>query len=280
MERFVTIFAPKSKFDFLIKVISFLAMIVTLDMILEPLVFGVDVADLPAQAMITLTVGLPFVIFSFVLLRHQYQMQIKLADLAATDMLTGLLNRRAFLSEAEQRHSSGEQGAVILLDADYFKSVNDTYGHSVGDLCLKAIGKQIRALTRDADVVGRFGGEEFVVYLSGATPDIVAEIGTKMCDGIELSHHEHGVSLTVTLSAGGAMAHSETPLEQAIHCADGALYQAKNAGRAQLILQPAQPGSQPNTSEPMPTKIGILARLPILAHSKNRAYKTGPIWKN
>ncbi|MGH8288960.1 MAG: GGDEF domain-containing protein [Steroidobacteraceae bacterium] len=91
---------------------------------------------------------------------------------ARTDPLTGVLNRRSLLEqlEAASRHArtNGLPVAVLFLDLDFFKSINDSYGHAAGDTCLAAVIRPIQAELRQSDVIGRYGGEEFVVVLSGA----------------------------------------------------------------------------------------------------------------
>ena len=109
--------------------------------------------------------------------------------MASHDSLTGLVNRRVFLSILEQTiaraHRSGTSFAVLYLDLDHFKDVNDTLGHPVGDLLLRAIAERLRASVRETDVVARFGGDEFAILLENiAEPVDAALVSTRLLAAI------------------------------------------------------------------------------------------------
>jgi diguanylate cyclase (GGDEF)-like protein len=163
--------------------------------------------------------------------------------LADTDPLTGLLNRRAFnvfgvdAMNYFKRHK--RDVGVLVIDIDYFKRVNDTYGHSVGDDVIQAVGRIVQEEARTIDKVARFGGEEFVVLMRDTEkrgPVILAErIREKIASGL-IGHPEHG-TIHVTVSVGSAMAsEADRDIQDVIERADRALYQAKTLGRNRVVL--------------------------------------------
>ncbi|MGD9703371.1 MAG: GGDEF domain-containing protein [Acidimicrobiia bacterium] len=143
----------------------------------------------------------------------------RLAEDASTDALTGLPNRRALVRALSRL--SGED-TVVLLDLDHFKRVNDELGHSAGDAVLRAFGAVLRATVRGRDVVGRLGGEEFVVVVASPTG---AEI---FLDRLRAEWVANRPEL-ITFSAG--ITHAVGDAEATLARADEALYQAKGAGR-------------------------------------------------
>lgn len=161
---------------------------------------------------------------------------------AMTDPLTGLYNRRFFYrmaqAELERGQQNGQFPALVMLDIDYFKRINDTYGHPVGDLVLRYVSNLLSDSVRKGDVVIRFGGEEFAVLLPNTRLEaahLVAErLRTLVAEAPILSEREQVIRLT--LSAGVAISDPDhSDLNGLIRCADQALYQAKQAGRNQVI---------------------------------------------
>jgi len=156
---------------------------------------------------------------------------------AKTDPLTGVLNRRSLLEELEGacRHAraNGLAVAVLFLDLDFFKSINDSYGHAAGDACLAAVILPIQAELRQSDIIGRYGGEEFVVVLSGADAAAAEPIAERIRQRVSEARIEgHGPAIQLTCSIGVASSH---PLgvwgEALIAQADAAVYAAKRLGR-------------------------------------------------
>ncbi|MBJ2121290.1 GGDEF domain-containing protein [Arthrobacter sp. MSA 4-2] len=158
---------------------------------------------------------------------------------AARDGLTGLLNRSAFLDRADRElkrlTAAGIPGALILADLDRFKQVNDTYGHAAGDTALRAFAEACSRSVRSTDLVGRYGGEEFIILLAGADGEraeaVSAEIsrvlqGTPTADGFPLPTVSYGIA------DAGAAGHG---LEAVIASADAALYAAKSQGRNRAV---------------------------------------------
>jgi len=237
MERFVSLVAPRSRLDFAFKWLGFLLAINVMNMAVEVGILGYSY-DLRREMVIILLVGGPFIVLALGIMGHQRNLQNRLADLAATDMLTGIRNRRAFMFDTMAALDRSGGGVLLVVDADYFKRVNDSYGHAVGDICLQAIAARLREVVRAQDIVGRLGGEEFGIYLHGATAELALSIGQRICDGILLDAGAAPVELTdslhLTLSAGASITRPGEPIEKALSEADLALYRAKAAGRARI----------------------------------------------
>ncbi len=156
---------------------------------------------------------------------------------ARTDYLTGLNNRRAFYEYAkvidQQARRYQHNYCIAILDIDYFKAVNDQWGHDVGDQALKAIAKLISDSVREADISARFGGEEFIVML----PETSLIEGAEFADRLRLKIaktamgcHEKSIQLTVSIGLSGFSGQIDS-LDRLINRADTALYRAKNRGR-------------------------------------------------
>jgi two-component system cell cycle response regulator len=166
-----------------------------------------------------------------------------LEDLAYRDELTELPNRRGSARQIDvlvsraRRH--GHQLALLMIDADRFKSVNDDHGHAVGDVVLRELAARLRERVRREDVVGRWGGEEFVVALPETTPDAAAAVAEALRAAIATRPIEaHDAVLDVTVSIGVA-AWTGQELDELVGRADRALYAAKAAGRDRVVLEQA-----------------------------------------
>ena len=168
-----------------------------------------------------------------------------LERLAATDGLTGLFNRRKLDSMAEKEfRRSMRLGAAItfmMVDIDHFKLYNDHYGHAMGDQCLRSVALAIQGLfKRPSDVVGRYGGEEFLAVVPGADKEGALHLGRELVErvaALELEHLASPVSPKVTVSAGAATTVPENgglPLDHLLEAADRMLYEAKENGRNRL----------------------------------------------
>ncbi|HRZ65945.1 MAG TPA: histidine kinase N-terminal 7TM domain-containing protein [Spirochaetia bacterium] len=167
----------------------------------------------------------------------------KLALLAGTDELTGLCNRRRFFEEAarEFAHASreGRSLGVAILDIDHFKAVNDSYGHAAGDEALRAVAARLSKVLREADILCRYGGEEFAVLFPGADPAAALRAAERLRLAIGSAPILwEGKELRVTSSAGvyAAPPGRESGLDDFIERADAALYAAKEAGRDRSVL--------------------------------------------
>lgn len=154
---------------------------------------------------------------------------------AQTDPMTGLLNRRGLKTTLELWRSQQQPFAVIALDIDHFKQVNDNYGHDAGDEVIKRLAMLIRNSAREGDALCRIGGEEFLMLLPQATLMDAGTIAQRVRLAVEQNHFpEVGA---VTLSAGVALWSARgDEMGEAFKIADDALYQAKRAGRNQVIM--------------------------------------------
>ena len=166
----------------------------------------------------------------------------RLTNEVNTDPLTGLLNRRGFQSgfEAAQEETVSENGAAILLvDLDHFKKLNDTYGHDAGDLVLQSVGATLRKAVRQSDLLGRLGGEEFAVYLPNASMADARNIAERIRAGIEASIvASNGSSIKASTSIGGCWSLNAMDLTTGLKRADVELYKAKQGGRNQVRFTP------------------------------------------
>ena len=153
---------------------------------------------------------------------------------ANVDVLTRIWNRRAILEIAEIEYGNlrSRPVAVLLIDLDHFKTINDAYGHAAGDEVLRVTGQRLRACVRPADAVGRYGGEEFIVVMTSARPEDVAAVAERIrASASNEPIRFEGHVITWTCSVGYTIGTTDDPLDTLINCADQALYQAKSAGR-------------------------------------------------
>ncbi len=167
--------------------------------------------------------------------------QKKLEILATTDGLTGLLNRRRFMElagrEVERSHRYPQPLSMVMFDADRFKLVNDTYGHDVGDLVLKAIASAAGSVLRDVDVLGRLGGEEFAVLLPATGLDGAALAAERLRAAMEAQRVTAGEAVVrFTVSVGVALLQEGETVDALLKRADLALYHAKENGRNRVEL--------------------------------------------
>ena len=181
-----------------------------------------------------------------------------LSEMASVDDLTGALNRRAFteqvgrlLAEAARRPMRrGEiaRGALLVIDADHFKSVNDRFGHDQGDVALRCIADAIRSTIRRDDVLGRLGGEEFAVYLPNATLETACEVAERIRVCVERTpFRPSGVICLLSVSVGGAAYEGRTAFDDLFRRADQRLYEAKSAGRNQIAVSAASGTARPRS---------------------------------
>ena len=178
---------------------------------------------------------------------HQVEISRQQADLyrelAGTDFLTNLVNRRRLLEIAEaawQRvRTAQDYLAIIMLDVDHFKRVNDQYGHKAGDATLAAVAVCLKKSLRQGDVAGRFGGEEFIVLVLGAPPERCEQVAERLRQAVaQLTITNEPAPVRVTISLGLACLDLEQPkpLDTLIDCADQALLLAKQQGRDRVVV--------------------------------------------
>jgi diguanylate cyclase (GGDEF)-like protein len=212
---------------------------------LYPVVFATRWQTVFAIETMIYTVGTAIIVLLMVKDRHVHFYR----KAATTDHLTGLLNRGAFLDAARRMHGAqsarGEPVTLLMFDLDKFKSINDRFGHAVGDSALKVFAKVLEESTRGSDIVGRLGGEEFVAMVPEAVDDacIVAE-------RLRVNFQDAGIviddiAVGATVSSGLATTYRpEATLDQLLLRADAALYRAKNGGRNRFVVADEEPGSE------------------------------------
>ncbi len=159
-----------------------------------------------------------------------------------TDYLTGLCNRRSFFTLGKKLHANAARGdisiAVAMIDIDFFKKVNDTYGHEAGDQVLKRVASILQTRFRQADIVSRFGGEEFCVLLSNTTEEQALCLFEGIRHRVEREvTRNNGQPISVTISIGVCTEFADV-LEDMIQVADERLYDAKKNGRNRVLPEP------------------------------------------
>jgi len=169
------------------------------------------------------------------------QLEARLREMATTDGLTGALNRSGFLAlaqaELDREPSPGRGLALMMLDVDHFKSINDRYGHAGGDLALKHLVTLLGGRTRRTDLLGRLGGEEFAILL----PEIIPDEAERMAQRLVTHVAEHPVafesqSIQMTVSIGlTVVTGPDRSIEHILARADDALYRAKRGGRNRVV---------------------------------------------
>ena len=172
---------------------------------------------------------------------YKVRLARRLQNLAMTDTLTGLPNRRAMEARAAQLEGRGaEDGgfAVVLLDLDHFKTVNDRHGHAGGDRVLAEVGRRLPPLLRQQDRLGRWGGEEFLALLPGTDGDSARHVAERMREAMraEPVPLDDGRVIEITASLGVAAGAPGESLEAVLARADLALYRAKAQGRDRVVL--------------------------------------------
>jgi diguanylate cyclase (GGDEF)-like protein len=197
-------------------------------------------------------------------------------ELAIKDGLTNLYNRRFLLSRILEEQSRVRRFEVqdpppatglIMLDIDHFKKINDTYGHIAGDSILKQLASRVEKNIRAYDILGRYGGEEFLIVAPNTDMQSSIAIGEKICAVVgALPFEVNGKQLDVTISVGvGCMLSSDTDLEKAIKRADAALYEAKAGGRNRVCWTDTPPDRE-SSEDPVVLPGGEAAESPPATH--------------
>ncbi|MEM1410570.1 MAG: diguanylate cyclase, partial [Pseudomonadota bacterium] len=174
-------------------------------------------------------------------LRHSVEQTM---EMAIMDRLTGLHNRGYFDTHFKtltaQAITRNKSLSVVMTDIDFFKSINDSHGHDVGDDVLREFGDRIRRSVRGADLACRYGGEEFVLVLPDTPNDVAASIAERLrasmeTDPIPVAGGQKSLSITVSLGVASVKGTHDTP-EAVLKRADEALYKAKREGRNRVML--------------------------------------------
>lgn len=225
--------------------VSIIISIVLTNVIMEVFSEGVNVQGLAVSVVMPILLGGPMTFF--LVLKHE-QLRFaneQLAHMATVDWLTGCLNRGAFTGKVatyldRRNQRPGEGGALLIVDADDFKRVNDTFGHHNGDEALRLMAQAIRGAVGRQDLVGRLGGEEFGIFLAGATlntADQAAERIRMAVNAIVFAPGEAPCPLSVSI--GGAAYVNRTRFTDLYRLADQRLYEAKNTGRDRVAIMQA-----------------------------------------
>ncbi|HUV96541.1 MAG TPA: GGDEF domain-containing protein [Acidobacteriaceae bacterium] len=196
-------------------------------------------------------IGLGFGVFWM----EGHQIRLELEKLANIDSLTGIHNRRSFTALCEQEllrtSRTGDVFSLIMFDVDHFKQVNDRYGHRTGDTVLCAVVEKLRNSVRNIDIVGRWGGEEFVALLPRADTEaamIVADRLRYHIDSIAVPSPRlrdngvrHKITITVSIGVATYLGHDPTiTIQDLLHQCDSAMYQAKAEGRDRIVALDTQ----------------------------------------
>jgi len=187
-------------------------------------------------------IGMLFTVYLFQVLTHERtegdlrETQRQLRVLADIDMLTQVPNRRHFeeLAGAALTSVRNARAVVMLLDIDHFKAINDNHGHAVGDEALRRVARCARDSLRTRDVLGRIGGDEFMLLLPGASVDDALTIAERISQAVDAAV-QTGDSFALSLSFGVVQVEAGESLESAQHRADLALYEAKRLGRCRAV---------------------------------------------
>ncbi len=191
-------------------------------------------------AAIPLLIAPPISLFALSILRMMTITIERVDDYVRFDALTGVLTRAYLMGQVRDTLAQRRSGSFLMVDADHFKLINDTYGHDVGDEALKRLADVLRTTLTIEALVGRLGGEEFGVFLPGATDAQAARAADDLCAAMRRSGKTvAGHDLYMTISIGGAVHRPEHSLEKTMKLADAALYQAKRSGRDRYFIAEA-----------------------------------------
>ena len=229
--------------------VSSLLSLVVSEAIMLVLSKGMDFAGSIASMVLPIVLGGPAMFYMQLRSAQLAEANRKLEALAATDWLTDCLNRRAFNQGVDAALGSGraEGNALLVIDADHFKTINDRFGHHQGDEVLQRIAEAIRAGVRDGDLVGRLGGEEFGVFLPGANEIIAMHVGERIRKSINaLFVRSEDIAQRLSVSIGVATSDGSIGFAELFRMADMRLYEAKRQGRNRVLMD--DPGELPRSA--------------------------------
>ncbi|KQI72304.1 hypothetical protein AN191_09300 [Loktanella sp. 5RATIMAR09] len=222
--------APTGKFDFLVKLTIFILISGLMNHVRHFVVYG-----LPGQKTYWENLGdatftaLPMCTFALLLIGHLNALQKRLYLQATRDALTDLPNRRWFMDKTPERILPTQ--AIMIIDVDRFKDINDTFGHDIGDLCLRRMASHLNTSLEQGDILARVGGEEFAAFLEQADDAKLQRIATRMSEGMAFGTSQGSIQ-RVTASVGVVRSDEIILRRDAMRLADKAVYEAKSAGRA------------------------------------------------
>ena len=163
----------------------------------------------------------------------------RLEEKASRDDMTGMLNRESFFASLDGSRRESDRGALLIIDADHFKAINDDFGHLTGDEALLLIAAAIKRGVRAGDVLGRIGGEEFCAFLPGTDEREAGQIAERIRREVEAIcfQPDGGQAIPLTVSIGGALCPQGVKIPDLMRSADRRLYEAKHSGRNLAIVE-------------------------------------------
>lgn len=191
-----------------------------------------------------LMLAAPMLLFLAIKLRELAIAHYEHSIMASKDGLTSVLNRSAFMTRVDahlrkMRTEERAAGALLVVDADNFKSINDSYGHDCGDEALRILAGSIARVLRSTDLVGRIGGEEFGIFLPGSTPTHAALVAERIRKSVnEADFVPDGRRRPLAVSVGGAAFERQISFGELFRIADQQLYAAKQSGRNRISVSP------------------------------------------
>ena len=188
-----------------------------------------------SAVVLPIILGVPLFFYMSMRMRGLVITNLRLGLVARTDSLTACLNRGAFTAKVTAlltQRKSGSTGALLMIDADNFKAINDLFGHDAGDEALTIIARSIRSVLRSGDLVGRMGGEEFAVYLPEVDQSGAESIAERIRRSVNLAVFVPDArQRTLSVSIGGAVFEGPASFSELFRIADQRLYGAKQTGR-------------------------------------------------
>lgn len=229
---FFALIAPSHLFAHVAQVLAVALLAVALVLGLDLMRSGHLNGDILIYATQAIVVAVPLFLLMRGISKQIRHLQYKLGAVETRDPLTATYNRTAFAKHATR--ALPQSGALLVLDVDKLKMINQRLGHDAGDLCLMALAMKFRETMRSTDIVGRLDGATFAVYMPGAPGDIAVTIADRLRNGVHVT--TAGGLLNVTVSIGAVLADGMTPLGTLMRDAVDALDEAKLAGRGSVIL--------------------------------------------
>jgi diguanylate cyclase len=218
--------------------------IILTNVFMEAFSAGINLQGLAVSIIMPIALGGPLTLFLMIKHEQLRNANVQLEHLATTDWLTACLNRGAFThavtSLLHRPGSDSAGGALLIIDADDFKSVNDRFGHHNGDEAIRLIAASIRGAVRTEDLVCRLGGEEFGVFLANTDPHLADQVAQRIRRAVSaIQFAPDGHSCPLSISIGGATYSSRADFGDLYRLADNHLYHAKNAGRDRVAMMQA-----------------------------------------
>jgi len=240
MPRLVAALAIRSWRDLVLKFIAFFLLVNFIGFAIDSIGFTeVTTVGWAGNFWAIIAVATPVLALQFWIVTYLDGLQKRLAVADATDTLTGLPNRRAFIVRTNKARSTNPEGVILLIDADNFRRINDAHGHFAGDLCLTTAADHLRKYTCDNDIIGRMGGEEFAVFIPTTSTTDVATFCNQMTQKITTALDQRfataGREISFTMSIGTVNAGPHHAIDLLLSRADDALFCSKTNGRARMI---------------------------------------------